>query len=103
MEELWLDNECLEAINLLKGLKDYLKNTKSNEHHVLAIIQTNLGVCYYKAGFLEESHEEFSAACSTLKELASRIAPAHKSKLPQKLRYDMLLTRLELQICILFS
>ena len=52
VETLCFSNESLEAINLLKGLKEYLRNTKHNDQAVFSIIHVNLGVCYYKAGFL---------------------------------------------------
>ena len=63
-EELWLANDMLESINLMKGLLEYLRGVKFQEHQVLAQVHTNLAVSYYKIGFLEEANEEFSSALS---------------------------------------
>jgi hypothetical protein len=50
----------LEAINLLRALKDNIQTVKNVNLIVLTIV--NLGILYYQVGFLEEANEEFAVA-----------------------------------------
>lgn len=50
MERLLANNENLEAINLLRALKDNMQAVKNQNLVVLTIV--NLGILYYQVGFL---------------------------------------------------
>jgi hypothetical protein len=55
VERLLNNSESLEAINLLRALKDNMQGVKSSNLHVLTTV--NLGILYYQVGFLEEAKE----------------------------------------------
>ena len=60
IERLLDSNENLEAINLLRALKDNMQAVKNQNIIIVTIV--NLGVLYYQVGFLEEANLEFALA-----------------------------------------
>lgn len=64
VESLWIANDTIESIKLMKELAEYLRGSKHEDQQMLAQVHTNLAVSYYKIGFLEEAYEEFSNSLS---------------------------------------
>ena len=91
-------NENLEAINLLRALKDNMQAVKNQNIVIVTIF--NLGVLYYQVGFLEEANLEFAFAINKynirlcrLKELSQKLS-ATRSKDALRGKYGTMIGRL---------
>lgn len=98
VERLLDSSENLEAINLLRALKDNMQAVKNQNIIIVTIV--NLGVLYYQVGFLEEANLEFAHAINKysirlwrLKELSQKLS-ATRSKDVLRGKYETMVGRL---------